>query len=82
MGFAQDTLGLSAAFMSVFTDSGDEWVVPFFNVDGSMGRFAKVPSALSECTPYEVVGVRKFDLSKVDLETLRSAPVLFPDSVR
>ena len=82
MGFAQEKLGLSAVFMSAFVDPGNGWVVPFFCVEDPMGRFAKAQTALRECVPYEVMGVRKLDLSKVDLETLRTLSTLAPEPAR
>ena len=82
VGFAQENFDLSATFMSAFVDSEIGWVVPFFCVEDSMGRFANVQTALRECTPYEIVGVKKLDLSRADLETLGTLSALVSEPAR
>jgi len=79
MGFVQDKLQLNAVFLTAFSDVDGNWVVPFFAVEDSMGRYARVEEVIRQATPYEVGGLRKLDVAKVDLETLRTLSRLVPE---
>lgn len=81
MAFAQ-SLGLNAVFMPAFTNQQGEWVVPFFSAEDSMWHFAKTDEVIECATPYELVGVRRIDLAKADLETLQTLSALFPEPAR
>ena len=82
IGFVQSKLDLSAVFMNAFEHQDLGWVVPFFCVEDSMGRFARAEAAIGENTPYEVVGAKNLDVSTVDLETLRILSGLTPEPAR
>lgn len=81
MGFAQ-RLGLNAVFMSSFRDGRNGWVVPFICAEDTMGKFAKAAQTIRDTTPYEVVGIRRIDVSKADLETLQALCALVPEPAR
>lgn len=81
MSFAQK-LGLNAAFLTAFKNDQGDWVVPFLSAEDSMGRYAKASEAIACTTPYELVGIRKIDVKKADLETLRSLSTLVPEPAR
>ncbi|MDO4805699.1 MAG: AAA family ATPase [Coriobacteriales bacterium] len=81
MAFAQ-RLGLNAVFLTAFQNEQGDWVVPFFSAEDSMGRDAKANEAIARVTPYELVGTRKIDVAKADLETLASLAALVPEPAR
>ena len=81
MAFAQ-RLGLNAVFMTAFRNDQSDWVVPFLSAEDSMGRYAKASEAIASMTPYEVLGIRKIDVSRADLETLTSLSALVPEPAR
>ena len=78
LGFAQ-RMGLNAVFMTAFTNSEGDWVVPFYCLEDSMGRFPKADRIISQSTPYNIVGMRMIDLPSVSLETMRSLSSLLPE---
>ncbi len=81
MGFAQK-LGLNAVFLTSFQNDKGDWVVPFFSVEDSMGRYAKADRVIASATPYELLGIRRIDVAKADLETLTSLAALVPEPAR
>lgn len=81
LGFAQ-RLGLNAVFLTSFENDQGDWVVPFFSAEDSMGRYAKTSEAITSMTPYDLLGVRKIDVTKADLDTLASLRALVPEPAR
>ena len=81
MSFAQ-RLGLNAVFLQSFENDQGDWVVPFFSAEDSMGRYAKASEVIASMTPYELVGIRRIDVARADVETLTSLSALVPEPAR
>lgn len=76
--FHQECLSLNAVFSQAWEAEDGKLNIPFFSADDGTCRAPKMESVVKELTPYEIAGVHRLDIAKVDPMILCALRPLFP----